>query len=71
MPGRSQIAASISKPTQPTYTAFFHAMLDGSVYRAPSPYEAWFLPAAHLDAALAHADALPSAGCAAGTVLGA
>ena len=29
------------------YAAFFHAMLDRSVYLPPSGYEAWFLGAAH------------------------
>ena len=44
------------------YAAFFHAMLDGGVYLPPSPYEAWFLSAAHDDDALARiADALPAA----------
>ena len=31
------------------YAAFFHAMLDRGVYLPPSPYEAWFLSAAHDD----------------------
>ena len=31
------------------YAAFFHAMLDGGVYLPPSPYEAWFVSAAHDD----------------------
>jgi glutamate-1-semialdehyde 2,1-aminomutase len=44
------------------YPAFFHAMLAAGVYLPPSPYEAWFLSAAHDDAALARiADALPAA----------
>mgnify|MGYP001760444786 CR=1 FL=1 len=34
------------------YTPFFHAMLDAGVYLAPSPFEAWFLSAAHDDAAM-------------------
>ena len=34
------------------YPAFFHAMLDAGVYLAPSPFEAWFLSAAHDDAAM-------------------
>jgi len=34
------------------YAAFFHAMLDRGVYLPPSAYEAWFLSAAHDDAAL-------------------
>jgi glutamate-1-semialdehyde 2,1-aminomutase len=34
------------------YAAFFHAMLDRGVYLPPSAYEAWFVSAAHDDAAL-------------------
>ncbi len=34
------------------YAAFFHAMLDTGVHLPPSAYEAWFLSAAHDDAAL-------------------
>jgi glutamate-1-semialdehyde 2,1-aminomutase len=52
------------------YAAFFHAMLDGGVYLPPSPYEAWFLSAAHDDAALSRiADALPAAARAAAGAL--
>jgi glutamate-1-semialdehyde 2,1-aminomutase len=52
------------------YAAFFHAMLDGGVYLPPSPYEAWFVSAAHDDAALARiADALPAAAAAAAAAL--
>src|SRR5215475_3834118 len=44
------------------YAAFFHGMLDGGVYLPPSPYEAWFLSAAHDDEAVARiAEALPAA----------
>jgi glutamate-1-semialdehyde 2,1-aminomutase len=54
------------------YAAFFHAMLDGGVYLPPSPYEAWFLSAAHDDVALARiADALPPAAEAAAAALSA
>ena len=54
------------------YAAFFHAMLDGGVYLPPSPFEAWFLSAAHDDRALARiADALPRAAEAAATAVGA
>jgi glutamate-1-semialdehyde 2,1-aminomutase len=53
------------------YAAFFHAMLDGGVYLPPSPYEAWFLSAAHDDVALGHiAAALPAAAAAAAAALG-
>jgi glutamate-1-semialdehyde 2,1-aminomutase len=55
----------------PAYAAFFHAMLDGGVYLPPSPYEAWFLSAAHDDGALNRiADALPAAAAAAAAALG-
>jgi glutamate-1-semialdehyde 2,1-aminomutase len=54
------------------YAAFFHAMLDRGVYLPPSPYEAWFLSAAHDDTALERiADALPPAAAAAAAALGA
>ena len=53
------------------YAAFFHAMLDAGVYLPPSPFEAWFLSAAHDDAAINHiASALPAAARAAGAALG-
>jgi glutamate-1-semialdehyde 2,1-aminomutase len=45
-------------------------MLDGGVYLPPSPYEAWFLSAAHDDEALGRiAAALPAAARAAAAVL--
>ena len=31
------------------WTRFFHAMLEGGVLLAPSPFEAWFLSTAHDD----------------------
>jgi glutamate-1-semialdehyde 2,1-aminomutase len=34
------------------YAVFFHAMLDAGVHLPPSPYEAWFVGAAHDDRAL-------------------
>jgi glutamate-1-semialdehyde 2,1-aminomutase len=53
------------------YAAFFHAMLDGGVYLPPSPYEAWFLSAAHDAAAVGRiASALPAAARAAAAALG-
>jgi glutamate-1-semialdehyde 2,1-aminomutase len=53
------------------YAAFFHAMLDAGVYLPPSPYEVWFLSAAHDDAALDRvAAALPGAARAAAQALG-
>ena len=52
------------------YAAFFHAMLNGGVYLPPSPYEAWFLSAAHDDEALNRiAGALPGAAEAAAAAL--
>jgi glutamate-1-semialdehyde 2,1-aminomutase len=55
----------------PAYAAFFHAMLDGGVYLPPSPFEAWFLSAAHDDAAIGRiAEALPAAAQAAAAALG-
>ena len=53
------------------YAAFFHAMLRGGVYLPPSPYEAWFVSAAHDDTAVSRiADALPPAARAAADALG-
>jgi glutamate-1-semialdehyde 2,1-aminomutase len=53
------------------YAAFFHAMLDAGVYLPPSAYEAWFVGAAHDDAALERiAAALPAAARAAATAHG-
>ncbi|WP_424448920.1 glutamate-1-semialdehyde 2,1-aminomutase [Microbacterium arborescens] len=44
------------------YAAFFHAMLDAGVALPPSAFEAWFLTAAHDDAALGRIlEALPAA----------
>ncbi|GLY79892.1 glutamate-1-semialdehyde 2,1-aminomutase [Actinoallomurus iriomotensis] len=44
------------------YAAFFHAALEHGVHLPPSSYEAWFLSAAHDDAALERvAEALPHA----------
>jgi glutamate-1-semialdehyde 2,1-aminomutase len=52
------------------YAAFFHAMLDQGVYLPPSAYEAWFVSAAHDDAALDRvAAALPAAARAAAEAL--
>jgi glutamate-1-semialdehyde 2,1-aminomutase len=53
------------------YAAFFHAMLEQGVYLPPSPYEAWFVSAAHDDAAVERiATALPAAASAAAAALG-
>jgi len=67
-PVRSFAEAKDQSPA--AYAAFFHAMLDRGVYLPPSPYEAWFLSAAHDEAALARiAEALPAAARAAGSAL--
>ena len=52
------------------HTAFFHAKLEGGVSLPPSAFEAWFVSAAHNDAALGRFfDALPAgAGAAARAV---
>ncbi len=69
-PVRSFADAKEQSPA--AYAAFFHAMLDRGVYLPPSPYEAWFVSAAHDDEALARiADALPTAASAAAAALGA
>ncbi len=44
------------------YGPFFHAMLEAGVYLAPSVFEAWFVSAAHDDAAMNKiSEALPAA----------
>ena len=44
------------------YPPFFHAMLDAGVSLPPSVFEAWFVTAAHDEAALGRiVDALPAA----------
>lgn len=58
--------ASASTTSSKRYAAFFHAMLERGVYLPPSAYEAWFLSAAHDDAAIDRIlDALPHAAAAA------
>jgi glutamate-1-semialdehyde 2,1-aminomutase len=53
------------------YAAYFHAMLEQGVYLPPSPYEAWFVSAAHDGEAVQRiADALPAAARAAAEALG-
>jgi glutamate-1-semialdehyde 2,1-aminomutase len=48
------------------YRAFFHAMLDAGVSLPPSVFEAWFVTAAHDDAAVDRIlTALPAAAAAA------
>ena len=54
--------ASATQQEAQRYKAFFHAMLAQGVYLPPSAYEAWFVSAAHDDAALDRvAAALPAA----------
>lgn len=63
--------AQARSQSSPAYAAFFHAMLDRGVYLPPSPFEAWFVSAAHDDRAIGTiADALPAAAAAAAAVLG-
>jgi len=53
------------------YAAFFHAMLSRGVYLPPSPFEAWFVSAAHDGEAINRiADALPAAAAAAAAAVG-
>jgi glutamate-1-semialdehyde 2,1-aminomutase len=53
------------------YAAYFHAMLEQGVYLPPSPYEAWFVSAAHDGEAVQRiAAALPAAARAAAEALG-
>ncbi len=60
--------AEAKSQSGPAYAAFFHAMLDGGVYLPPSPFEAWFVSAAHDDEAIGRiAAALPAAARAAAT----
>ena len=54
----------------PADAAFFHAMLEGGVYLPPSPFEAWFVSAAHDGEAVERiAAALPAAARAAAVTL--
>ena len=48
------------------YTPFFHALLEQGVYAPPSPFEAWFVSAAHDEEAIGRIEsALPAAAAAA------
>ncbi|HEU4492454.1 MAG TPA: glutamate-1-semialdehyde 2,1-aminomutase [Jiangellales bacterium] len=54
--------ATAKRSDASSFAAFFHAMLAHGVSLPPSAYEAWFVSAAHDDAALGRvADALPHA----------
>ena len=62
--------AQAKSASAPAYAAFFHAMLDGGVYLPPSPFEAWFVSAAHDEPAIERiAAALPAAAAAAAAAL--
>jgi glutamate-1-semialdehyde 2,1-aminomutase len=62
--------AAARRQSSAAYAAFFHAMLDGGVYLPPSPFEAWFLSAAHDSEAIGRiAAALPAAARAAAAQL--
>jgi glutamate-1-semialdehyde 2,1-aminomutase len=63
--------AAARRQSSAAYAAFFHAMLAGGVYMPPSPFEAWFLSAAHDDEAVNRIGAaLPGAARAAAAALG-
>ncbi len=58
--------ADAQKQNPAAYRAFFHSLLRDGIALPPSPYEAWFLSAAHTAAAIdAIAAALPAAATAA------
>lgn len=61
--------AEVQQQNVAAHRAFFHAMLDRGVNLPPSAFEAWFVTAAHDDAALARiVEALPDAARAAAAV---
>lgn len=54
--------ATVQRQESWRYAPFFHAMLDAGVSLPPSVFEAWFVTAAHDDAAIVRViDALPAA----------
>jgi len=60
--GAPRTYAEVQRQEAFRYRAFFHAMLDAGVSLPPSVFEAWFVTAAHNDAAVARIlDALPAA----------
>lgn len=70
--GRVRDYAAARTQDTAAFAAFFHAMLDQGVYLPPSAFEAWFLSAAHDDAALDRVvAALPAAAAAAAASSGA
>lgn len=61
-PGEVRDYATVLRQESWRYSPFFHAMLDAGVSLPPSVFEAWFVTAAHDDAAIARVlDALPGA----------
>jgi glutamate-1-semialdehyde 2,1-aminomutase len=70
-PGEVRDFEAAQRQNAKAYAAFFHAALERGVYLPPSSFEAWFLSAAHDDAALDRiAQALPPAARAAAAVTG-
>ncbi|GAA2115105.1 glutamate-1-semialdehyde 2,1-aminomutase [Actinomadura alba] len=68
-PGEVRDFDAARRQSTEAYAAFFHAALERGVYLPPSSFEAWFLSAAHDDAALDRiAEALPYAARAAAEV---
>ena len=61
--------AAVQRQETQRHRAFFHAMLEGGVNLPPSAFEAWFVTAAHDDAAISRVvEALPAAARAAAEV---
>lgn len=61
-PALARDYAGVQRQEAFRYGPFFHAMLDAGVSLPPSAYEAWFVSAAHDDAAVSRVlDALPAA----------
>ena len=52
-PGPVRSFSDAREADEGRFRAFFHAMLDGGVYLAPSPFEAGFVSLAHSDAEIA------------------
>lgn len=55
--------ASAQRQHTDAYRAFFHAMLDAGIALPPSAYEAWFVSAAHDEAAVDRIVAALPAAC--------
>ncbi len=61
-PGEVRDYATVQRQESWRYAPFFHAMLDAGVSLPPSVFEAWFVTAAHDDAAVGRVlEALPGA----------